>query len=201
MRVEIRARLLFRDADAREHVLLLHAIDQHLLFERLAQPGNRQAFLLQRRLELLLGIELVLLADVREDAVELLVAHLEPELAPALDEQQFVDGVDDDARRDLVEHLAQRDVVLQVGRRDVRVAGAQRRHLQLFDVRLGEDLAVDLHQHLLDHVGAQARDRQPERQPEGPENTQSHTLHRFTQCNRTAQGSGSQDLRSSRLRA
>ena len=34
-------------------------------------------------------------------------------------------------------------------------------------------------------------DRQPEHQPEGPESTQSHTLHRFTQCNRlTAQGSG-----------
>ena len=33
--------------------------------------------------------------------------------------------------------------------------------LQLLDVGLGEDLAVDLHQHLLDHVGAQPDHREP----------------------------------------
>ena len=180
MRVVVRAGFLLRDADAREHVLLLHAVDQHLLLERLAQPGDRQAFLLERGLELLLGIELVLLADVGEDAVELLVAHLEPELLAALHEEHLVDGVDDDARRDLVEHLAQRDVVLHVGGVDVRVVGAQRRHLQLLDVGLGEDLAVHLHEHLLDDLGPEPHHRQPHREAGRPDKSQVHTHHHFT---------------------
>ena len=83
----------------------------------------RHAFLLQRRLELLLGFDLVFFLDVLDDAAELLGAERVAELAAALDEQQLVDGVDDDVGRDLDERLLQ----LGVGAGpEVRVALPQR---------------------------------------------------------------------------
>ena len=52
-------------------------------------------FLLQRRLELRVVVEVVLLLDVVDDAVELLVAERVAQLAAALDQQQLVDRVED----------------------------------------------------------------------------------------------------------
>ena len=103
--------LVVGDADLAHHLGLLDAVDEHLLLELPAQVEHRHAFLLQRRLELLLGLDLVFLADVLEDALELLVAHRVAELLAALDEQQLVDGVDDHRRRDLGQQLGQRRVV------------------------------------------------------------------------------------------
>ena len=76
------------------------------------------------------------------------------ELLAALHEQQLVDGVDHDLRRDLVERLPQ----LRVGRIalqiDLLARLPQRRDLALLELGLGEDLAVHLHEDLLDDLGA-----------------------------------------------
>ncbi len=150
MLLEIGARLLLRDADALEHVLLLHLLDHHLLLEHLPQAVERHAFLRERRLELLVGVEVVLLADVLDDAVELIVAHLQPELAPALHHQHLVDGVDDHARRDLAEHRRERLVAAQRIRVEIGPGLPQGGHLQLLEVGHRDDLAVHLDEHLLD---------------------------------------------------
>ena len=87
------------------------------------------------------------------------VAELVAELFAALDEQHLVDRVDHDLRRDLVERLAQLDVVgiaLQV---DLLALLAQRGDLALLEIGLGEDLAVHLHENLLDDFAAGRGDR------------------------------------------
>ena len=55
-----------------------------------SQVRHRQAFLLQRRLELLFGLELVFLLDVVDDALELLVAQLVAQLLAALHDEHLV---------------------------------------------------------------------------------------------------------------
>ena len=65
---------------------------EHLALEYSAQVAHRHALLLERRLELLVGLDLVLRLDVVEDALELLVAQLVAELLAALDQQHLVDG-------------------------------------------------------------------------------------------------------------
>ena len=120
----------------------------------LPQLGQRHAFLLQRRRELLLVLELVLLADVGDDLRELLVGEREAQLLAALQQQHLVDRVDEDLRRHLGERLLQLVVVLRVAR--VRLpcsSGADGRDLPLLELGLGEDLAVHLHEHLLDDLG------------------------------------------------
>ena len=110
-------------------------------------------FPLQRLRELLVGLDLVFLADVLDDALELVVAHGVAQFLAALREQQFVDGVDDHLRRHLTEHLGER-----------RVIAAQPAHfrpltkrgdLPLLEIGLGDDLAVHAHENLLDDVGAE----------------------------------------------
>ena len=64
-------------------------------------------FGLERGLKLLLGLELVFLLDVVDDALELLVAHLVAELLAALHDEHLVHGLDHDLRRHLVERLLQ----------------------------------------------------------------------------------------------
>ena len=67
----------------------------------------RHPFLLQRLLELVFVFEVVLLLDVLDDALELLVAEREPELASALDQQQLVDGVENELRRYFSDRLSE----------------------------------------------------------------------------------------------
>ena len=105
--------------------------------------------------ELLLVLELVLLADVGDDLRELLVGEREAQLLAALQEQQFVDGVAEHLRRHLVEHLAELGVALDILELDVAVLGADGGDLALLEVGLGEDFAVHLHEDLFDDLGAE----------------------------------------------
>ena len=102
--------------------------------------------------ELLVRFDLVVLLDVVEDAVELVVAHLVAEFAPALDEEHFVDGVDQQLGCHVVEHPAQLGVV-GLGIDDVPGL-AEGGDLAVLEVGLGEDLAVHLHDDLLDDFAA-----------------------------------------------
>ena len=135
---------------------LLHLLHEHRPLELPAQVGHRHAFLLERGLQLLVGFDLVFLLDVLDDAVEALGAHRVAELLAALHHQHLVDGVDDHGRRDFGERLLQRRVAVGT---QVRVLLAERRDLARFEIGLGDDLAVHLHQHLLDDVRASTRVR------------------------------------------
>ena len=72
---------------------------------------------------------------------------------PALHQQHLVDDVHQQLRRDIVEHLPQ----LRVGGIalgiDLLAHLAKGRNLPGFEVGLGEDLAVDFDEHLLDDFG------------------------------------------------
>ena len=80
------------------------------------------------------------------------------ELAATLDEQQLVDGRQDEVRRDFGDRLPQ----LRARRRYVAELGAvaQLGHLPLLELGLGDDLAVDLHEHLLEDLRAERRHEQ-----------------------------------------
>ena len=54
----------------------------HLALELLPQVVHRHAFRLKRGLELLLVLQALLFADVGHDLLELIVAEVQPELAP-----------------------------------------------------------------------------------------------------------------------
>ena len=69
VRVVVLARLIVGHADLAEHLVLLHARHDHLPLEVLAQIGQRHVFLLERRLELLVGLDVVVLLDAVEDAL------------------------------------------------------------------------------------------------------------------------------------
>ena len=84
------------------------------------------------------------------------VAQRVAELLAALHDEHLVDRVDHDLRRDLVERLAELGVVrvaLQVDRLPLL---AERGNLTLFEIGLGEDLAVHLHENLLDDLAARS---------------------------------------------
>ena len=89
---------------------------------------------LERRLELLVGLDLVFLPDVVDDALELLVAQLVAELLAALHDEHLVDRVDHDLRRDLVERLAQLRVVRVALQIDLLPLLAQRGDLPLLEI-------------------------------------------------------------------
>ena len=77
-------------------------------------------------------------------------------LLAELQQQQLVDRLDEDPRRDLGEHLLQLLVVLQRLGVDVLVHPlAERGDLPGLELGLGDDVAVHLHQHLLDDLGAE----------------------------------------------
>ena len=105
VRLVERRRLGLRDRDLLHHVLLLDAADDHLALDVAPQLGHAQPLLAQGRLELLLVLELVLLADVADDLRELLVRQLVAELAATLHQQQLVDRVHDQLRCHLAEQL------------------------------------------------------------------------------------------------
>ena len=86
-------------------------------------------------------------------ALELLVAQLVAEFRAPLHQQQLVDGVDDELRRDLRRAPSSAPRRFRAHR---RCAGAERRDLALFELGLREDLAVHLHEDLLDDLGAQS---------------------------------------------
>jgi hypothetical protein len=154
VRIVVAARFVLGDADLPHHLVLLHALDDDRLLEIAAQIGHRHVLGLQRRLELLLGLDLVFLLDVLDDALELIVADAVAELLAALQQQHLVDDVDDQLRRDLVERLAK----LGVGRRALQVdllpLLAQDADLTLLELALREDLAVHLDEDLLEDFGA-----------------------------------------------
>ena len=92
--------------------------------------------------------------------------ELVAELLAALHHQHFVDGADQQAGRDFVERFAQLGAAL-VGRQvDGLAFLAQRLHLPGFKIALGQDLAIHLHEHLLDDLGA--RDGRGEHQAAMP---------------------------------
>ena len=153
--------LVVADGDLAHDLDLLHAARQHVALDLLAQILERHVFLLERRLELLFGLDLVLFLDVVDDVAELLGAERVAQLAAALDEQQLVNGVDDDVGRDVDERLLQ----LGVGARpEVRVALPQRGDLPLLELGLGDDVAVHLHQNLFEDVRAGPRRRHTDQQ-------------------------------------
>ena len=119
----------------------------------LRRPVDGDAFLLERGVELLVGLELVLLADVLEHALELLVGHLVAELLAALEQQHLVDGVHQEVGRDF------RDGLLQLLVGHLLRALAQRRDLARLELGLGDDLAVHLDQDLLEDLDRAGRGR------------------------------------------
>ena len=80
VRVVVPARLVLGDRDLSEHLDLLDPLHEHRALELPAQIGHRHVLLLERRLELLVGVELVFLLDVVDDLLELLVRQLVAEL-------------------------------------------------------------------------------------------------------------------------
>ena len=177
-------RFFLGDADLVHHLALRHARDQHLPLERLPQVGHRHAFLLERRLKCLVCLELVFLADVRDDLVEFLVGQLLPELASSLRHQQLVDRVDDQIGRDLVDRLLQRGVV---GGLDA----FRPQHLDLTMLELGfrDDVAVHLHEDLLDDLGRGVRDTEGQRQRGDESGRTEKSMHRRVfACQASARG-------------
>ena len=178
VRVVVLARLFFRHADPPEHLVLLHARHDHLLFQIPPQIGHRHVFLLESGLELFVRFELVFLLDVVEDGLELLVAELVAELLASLHDEHLIDGVDHDLRRDFVERLAELLVALVAFQIDLLAALPQRRNLQLLEVGFREDLAVHLHQNLLDDLGPRDADRQGNGEERRKEDGSMGSLHK-----------------------
>ena len=167
VRVVIGARLVVGHRDLVHDFVLLDALPDHLAFQVLPEIGHRQPFLFEGGLELFLGLELVLSSDVVEHALELRVAQGVAELLAALHDEHLVDRVHEDLRRDFVERLPELVVVrvaLEVDLLALQLA--QPGDLALLEVRLREDLAVHLHENLLDDFGARAtaRENQDERE-------------------------------------
>ena len=163
MRLVVLLRLVVGDADFPQHFVLLYTLKDHRALEIPAQVGHRHALGLERGQKLLVVLDLVFLADVVDDLLELLFAQLVAKLFPALDDDHFVDRLDHDLRRDFVERLAQllvRGIALEV---ELLAFLPQRRHLALFEIALGEDFAVHLHEDLLDDFRARRHAGRDER--------------------------------------
>jgi hypothetical protein len=145
-------RLVFRNADLRHHLGLLHTRLEHVLLELPPQVRERHPFLFERLLELFVGVDVVVLLDVVEDALELFVGHDVAELAATLDEQELVDGAENQLRR------AFRNCFLQFGAvgGNVLKLGTlpQKFDLHALEIALGDDVPVHLDQDLLDNLGA-----------------------------------------------
>ena len=107
MRFVVRLQLGFGDLQLLEDLGLLHLLHEHGPLELPPQIGHGHAFLLERGLQRFVGLDLVFLLDVLDDAVEAIGGHRVTELLALLDHQHFVDGVDDDPGRDFGERLLQ----------------------------------------------------------------------------------------------
>ena len=118
-------------------------------------------------MELLFRLHLVLSFDVAEHFLELLFAQRVAELLPALDNDHLIDRVHHDLWGDVVERLAQLHVVRVAFQIDLLALLAQRGDLALFEIALGEDFAVHLHEDLFDDFtadGRNAHEKQDRRQ-------------------------------------
>src|SRR5581483_2187653 len=161
VRLVVLARLVLGDADLAHDLVLLDALDDHRPLEIPPEIGHRHVLGLQRGLQLLVGLDFVFLLDALDDALELIVAEPVAELLPALRQQRLVDHVHHDLRRDLVERLLELGVAGVGLRIEVLALLPQRGDLPLLEVALGEDVAVDLDQDLLEDFGARrGRDEQ-----------------------------------------
>ena len=97
----------------------------------------------------------------------MLLAQRVAELLPALDDDHLVDRVHHDLRGDVVERLAELHVVRVALQIDLLPLLAQHGDLALFEIALGEDLAVHLHQDLFDDFttdGRNGREKQDRRE-------------------------------------
>ena len=105
---------------------------EDVLTDLLAEVGRRHPFLLERRLELLVRIELVLFPDVVDDARELFVRQLVTKISAALDDEHRGNRVHEDPRRDHVE-LLPKLLVRQIGLVELQalLVGLRRVHDQL----------------------------------------------------------------------
>src|SRR5439155_19238498 len=106
--------------------------------------------------------------------LELVVRQLVSQLAAALYDEHVVDDVDNELRRDLVERLPELRVGLLALEVDLLTTLTQRLDLYVFEIGLGEDLAVHLDEDLFDDVGAKHRTEQERDYDEG---RTSHRLH------------------------
>jgi hypothetical protein len=121
----------------------------------LPQVVDRHPLLLQRGLEPLVVLKVLLLAQVRQPFLELLVAQPVPPLLRQLDDQQLVDRVDQNERRDLGQHFFELFVVLDRFGIDVFVDPlTDGGDLPGLELRLRDDVAIHLHEHLLDDLGS-----------------------------------------------
>ena len=101
----VRVRFGFGHADLLDDIPTLRFGREHLALERPAEIGHRQAFLLERRLELGVVRQVVRFLDVLQNAGELFVPEREAQFAATLDEEQLVDGVQDELWGDLANRL------------------------------------------------------------------------------------------------
>jgi hypothetical protein len=91
VRVVIRMRLVLGHADLGHDFVLLHAALEHVLFELPPQVRQGHPLPASGLLELFIGVDVVVLLDVVEDALELLVRHDVAELAATLNEEELID--------------------------------------------------------------------------------------------------------------
>ena len=80
------------------------------------------------------------------------VADGEPDLLRALHQQHFIDHGDDSLRSDLREELGELGIGQSARVRLIRQL-AERLELNAVELGLGDDLAVHLHEHLLEDFG------------------------------------------------
>ena len=99
-------------------------------------------------------LEILALPDVGDPLLELLIGDVNAFFLAKLQQQHLVDCVDENLRRDLRDHLLQRLVVLHRLGIDSRVdPAAERGNLLGLELGLGQDVAIDLHEDLLEHFG------------------------------------------------
>ena len=91
------------------------------------------------------ALETVFRHEVPDDLLELLVGELVAELPRPLDQQQLVDGAGDHLGR----HLGEHPIEFRIGAR-LEAPLAYHADLALFQLGLGDDVAVDLDQNLLE---------------------------------------------------
>ncbi len=154
VRLVVLARFLFGDLQLAAEFVALHLAHDELALDVLAQVAERHAFLLERGLEALVVLEVVVLAHVGEPPVELLVGELHAFLAAKLGDEELVDRRDQQLRRNLGQRLLQLLVVLEHLRVDLAIP--QRRDLPLLQIALRDDVAVHLDEHLLDDLRLRA---------------------------------------------
>jgi len=150
VRVVVLACFVFRDGNAPEHLGLLHALRDDGSLQILAEIRHRHVFLLERGDQLFVVFDLVLRLQVVEDLLELLFADAITQFLAALNDEHLVDNADEQHRRHVGNRFSQLFVALWRREVDLLATRADLGDLPCFEIGLGEDLAVDLHEHLLE---------------------------------------------------